>query len=181
MTKHIHLLPAPKVHTEHFPQYHRLFSAKLLKRLFAVTQKTVVWTLLTILILANILLTQPGVRAHVILVEHAIVKNIQQISLIRRPESVSLNTTTQPHTSVLGAEIENDSLKRRYDAIAKEYAYWQSVVSLHPDYRDGYYSLALDAYELGKLPEARAYLTTVRSMDPNYPGIDKLQLLLTKN
>jgi len=78
--------------------------------------------------------------------------------------------------SVLGTETTREN----NDDAARRYTYWQSVVTLHPDYRDAQYALALSAYELGKFSETKLLLERVQAIDPNYPGTEKLQLLLLR-
>lgn len=83
--------------------------------------------------------------------------------------------------SVLGAiddQSEQTTSQKRYEILQKQYAYWQTVVSNHPDYRDGYYALAVLAYKLGQTADAVNFLRQVQSIDPNFVDSDRLQSVL---
>jgi len=45
---------------------------------------------------------------------------------------------------------------------------WEQVVVLHPNYRDGYFQLAILSYRLNRINETKMYLNKVFSLDPNY-------------
>lgn len=62
--------------------------------------------------------------------------------------------------------------------LEKKYAFWQSVASARPDYRDAFITLASLAYQLAKPDEARAWLARARALDPNSPIIQELSQLL---
>lgn len=88
----------------------------------------------------------------------------------------------QEARSVLGATTDLvQTLERREVEAAdfeKQYAFWQSVASAHPDYRDAFISLASLAYQLGNRDEARAWLSRAQALDPTFPIIEKLGRLL---
>ncbi len=108
------------------------------------------------------------------------VEVIQPTSLAQAFSSVTrlLHIPPLDNTAVLGltdaTQIETVSL----DEIKNQYAYWQTVVQDHPDYRDGFYMAALLSYQLGDTTEAKKYLDKVKTIDPNYPEITKLEELL---
>lgn len=79
----------------------------------------------------------------------------------------SMTNGTQPESST-AQQLEH------------EYARWQTIIKQHPDYRDGFYTLSLLAYQLQQIQEAKNYLSVVKKLDPNYPGISQLEALLYK-
>lgn len=81
------------------------------------------------------------------------------------------------NTAILGA---SDSLAAEHAAVQNRYDYWQNVIRNHPDYRDGYYMVAVLAFQRGNIRESRMHLNKVKVLDPNYPGIAPLEPLLTE-
>lgn len=79
--------------------------------------------------------------------------------------------------AILGA---SDSLAAEHAAVQNRYDYWQNVIRNHPDYRDGYYMVAVLAFQRGNISESRMHLNKVKVLDPNYPGIAPLEPLLTE-
>lgn len=79
--------------------------------------------------------------------------------------------------AILGA---SDSLAAEHAAVQNRYNYWQNVIRNHPDYRDGYYMVAVLAFQRGNIRESRMHLNKVKVLDPNYPGIALLEPLLTE-
>lgn len=132
----------------------------ILKRIFTTTQKMIFWIALIGLIGINAHLTQPWIN------------NLLTEAFI--PDG---------SRAILGAQSDKTSASQNsghYQQVTTQYAYWQSIVALHPDYRDGYYMLALLAYKLGKYTETKTYLMKVQTIDPNYPGPETLRALLPK-
>lgn len=88
----------------------------------------------------------------------------------------------QEARSVLGATTDLlQTLARQEDEAAgleKKYAFWQTVASSRPDYRDAFITLAALAYQLGKTEEARSWLTRAFTLDPNSPVIQKFSTLI---
>lgn len=82
-------------------------------------------------------------------------------------------------SNVLGAEVASGQ-NLDLTAVQKQFDSWKDVVANHPDYRDGYYMLSLLAYQLRKFEESRAYLATVKHLDPNFGGISEMEALLSK-
>src|SRR5258706_9890046 len=65
-------------------------------------------------------------------------------------------------TSVLGVSTTPLNLltswRQEPQKKAQEKQFWQNIVSVHPDYRDGYVQLASLAYDEGNLPVATDYI-----------------------
>lgn len=99
---------------------------------------------------------------------------------------VFIYTTTQKQaqsTSVLGSaddQSKQATEQRNYEILQKQYAYWQTVISSHPDYRDGYYALAVLAYKLGRDADVGMYIGQVQKIDPNFVENERLQSVLKK-
>jgi len=52
-----------------------------------------------------------------------------------------------------------------------EKMYWEKITTIHKNYRDGYYKLALLEYTLGNSDRAMRYVTQALQVDPNFlPG-----------
>ena len=158
MNKHVKLLPAPRRHVFYLPRFHRFFPALFFTRTFSLSLKLLFWAVLIGGISINML-------SGTITFDNAHLRTLKSLT----------------STHILGAETESSS-QARVDYVTKtnQYAYWQSVVEQHPNYRDGYYALATLAYELRKYNEARFYLTKTKALDPNYSGIQTLNALLPK-
>lgn len=78
------------------------------------------------------------------------------------------------NSSVLGySHTEQDVA-----ALQQQYELWQSVISTHADFRDGYVHLALLSYQLGNMTALRQHIESIRALDPNYPELQKLTMLL---
>jgi tetratricopeptide (TPR) repeat protein len=60
------------------------------------------------------------------------------------------------------------NMKKEKDRVAYELSYWQEIVKLHPDYRDGYFKLALIQYRLGKTKQSRENVEKAMEIDPNF-------------
>jgi len=85
-------------------------------------------------------------------------------------------------TNVLGTSagaIPQELVQTEND-VERRYAEWHRTIQLHPDYRDGYYMLALLAYQLNRIEESKSYLTIIKNLDPNFSGISALEALLLK-
>ena len=52
--------------------------------------------------------------------------------------------------------------------VLNEVAFWQNEVKIHPDYRDGYFSLALLEFQLRNLSETRSNIDKALNLDPNF-------------
>ncbi len=76
-----------------------------------------------------------------------------------------------------------DELKRLQQAredLIKQEQYWQQVVTKYPDYRDGHFTLALLAYQLGEKSVARKELAAVLAIDPDFTQAQGLSSRLGK-
>ena len=55
---------------------------------------------------------------------------------------------------------------------------WEDFVKEKPDYRDGYLKLAFFYHQLGEKQKASENLKKAKALDPNYPGIEKMEELI---
>lgn len=62
--------------------------------------------------------------------------------------------------------------------VTQEMVFWQGVVADRPEYRDGYFMLAVLAYRLGKKQEARVNVEKVLEIDPNFKEGRELEKIL---
>jgi|GEM_PF-695724 len=156
-------LPAPSAHKK-FPQYTRFFSAPILCQIRAIVLPIGLWIFLAATIYANIALFSPQS-----------IKSLQQAAYHLKPVDAVRN--------VLGVSVEPEKQKEANTKklLEKEYQHWRDVINEHPDYRDGYVALVTLSYQLGLRAESQKYLATVRTLDPNYPGITTLEALLAQN
>lgn len=146
------------------PHYPRFISAVIKNRYVSALGHTLLWATLGTFVYSNVGVTHP-------------------ISLTQAFSSVTrlLHIPPPQNTAVLGltdtVKVETNAL----GAIRNQYAYWQTVIQDHPDYRDGFYMAALLSYQLGNTTDARTYLDKVKNIDPNYPEVTKLEELLENN
>lgn len=69
--------------------------------------------------------------------------------------------------------------KERARLVIKE-QYWQHVVATHPEYRDGYFQLAVTAYQLGEKSIALANLQKTLTIDPNFSPAKELERMINE-
>ena len=55
---------------------------------------------------------------------------------------------------------------------------WENFVKQKPDYRDGYLKLAFFYHQLKDKQKASENLKKAKALDPNYPGIEKMEELI---
>jgi hypothetical protein len=85
----------------------------------------------------------------------------------------SVFTMRTARTAVLGESQERPDPS--LEALTEEHTYWQNVIETHPDYRDGYFNLAVIAYRMSKFSDARMYVEKVKELDPNYTPVFLLE------
>ena len=59
--------------------------------------------------------------------------------------------------------------------VQKQVHQWQQVVTKYPDYRDGYFQLAVLEYQLGDTTRARVYDEKALELDPNFQSGKELE------
>lgn len=62
--------------------------------------------------------------------------------------------------------------------LMRQEAYWQGVVDKYQDYRDGYYNIALLAYQLGEQGRAEEYIQKALDLDPNFKQGKELEAII---
>lgn len=147
-----------------FPQYPRFFSATLFRKAFRPLTAALLWLLIGSLIMLNIAFTNTevfrGIAKRLGMEQYA-------SSLLSHVFNVLGASSSQP------TEEEQKPSNLRAD-----YARWEKIAAEYPDYRDAHYILATLAFQLGDNAAAKTHLEEVRSLDPNYPGIAKLEALM---
>lgn len=71
-----------------------------------------------------------------------------------------LGSNTRPMDTLLQWEQEAEESERQY-------TFWQTVALAKPDYRDAFVTLAVLAFQLGKLDESDRWITKALVLDPN--------------
>jgi len=79
---------------------------------------------------------------------------------------------------VLGTTNEASRAIPTIEELKQQYAHWEKIVNELPDYRDGHFTLATLAYQLGDINASLEHLMKVKQMDPNFPGLIQLEKLL---
>lgn len=76
----------------------------------------------------------------------------------------------------------NYSTKKQLEAekikVSRELNYWQSEVREKPNFRDGYFSLALIYYQLKDFKSSSEYLEKAMVLDPNFEKGNELRKLI---
>jgi tetratricopeptide (TPR) repeat protein len=75
--------------------------------------------------------------------------------------------------------VEQKKLSGERTRVMSEVAFWQNEIKKYPDYRDGYFSLALLHYRLRDVEEARKNLNKALELDPNFEKGRELEKVLS--
>jgi hypothetical protein len=70
---------------------------------------------------------------------------------------------------------ELQMIRSEREQVRGEIAYWEGIVKMHEDYRDGYFKLALLEYRLGNKEKAREYIDRTLLIDPNYKAAHEFE------
>ncbi len=73
---------------------------------------------------------------------------------------------------------ENQALNMEKTKVLEELTFWQKEVEKRPDYRDGYFKLALLNYQLKNLGKSKDYLGKALSLDPNFEKGREMEIIL---
>lgn len=125
-----------------FPQCPRFLSAKPFQTTLQVIGKLILWTGIVVLGITNITLGTT--------------------------QSLSPRTLGVLGISTDQAQDESTARNKRA-ALENQFIYWQTIVSEHTQYRDGYLMLAALAYQLDKPNQMRFYIDRAKQIDPNNP------------
>lgn len=68
--------------------------------------------------------------------------------------------------------------KKEKERVKYEVVFWEKVVQLHPDYRDGYFMLAVLEYQLGEASQSKSFLSKAMEIDPNFTKGKELEQML---
>jgi len=171
-----------------FPKFPRFFPANSFSRILLITKKTIFWSLFLVLMGVNTALIRPDFfpklmqKAMALPVLTRYTPTEHTLELLAHLYKTTFTLALQ-NSAVLGITSQKDSQSNReqkYNTSVQQYSAWQTIVSRHPDYRDGYFQLAVLAYQLNKFSESKKYLQKVRSLDPNYSGLTSLEVLYPK-
>ena len=182
-----------------FPHFPRFFSA----RLFFGLESILLWFGLAALVGVNVMEVQKGRPVYwnklMMVLEHPFSLDwyvdlagdlwqqghkLEARQLMRSAQELTQanQTTSKQTTNVLGATTSPEQLLAQWEdevyKTEKRYVFWQGVATQRPDYRDAYVTVASLAYQLGKLDEARSWLTKAQAIDPNSTTMQKLSTLL---
>ena len=72
------------------------------------------------------------------------------------------------------------TIRNERSELRQEIGYWEQIIIKHPDYRDGYFKLALLEYQLGEKDKARQYVEKTLTIDPNYQPAIAFQKKITE-
>lgn len=87
-----------------------------------------------------------------------------------------------PNNQNLRQKLEEiRKIKNQPAELRKEIQKWEKIVQNKPDYRDGYFQLAVLHYQLYEDKKAKVYLEKVLSLDPNFEPGKRLKDLMGKN
>ncbi len=73
---------------------------------------------------------------------------------------------------------ENQALSMGKTRVLEELTFWQKEVEKRPDYRDGYFKLALLNYQLKNFGKSKDYLEKALSLDPNFEKGREMEIIL---
>lgn len=76
--------------------------------------------------------------------------------------------------SILRKLDEVEKIERQPEEIRKEIQKWEKIILEKPNYRDGYFKLAVLNYQIYQDIEAKKYLSKVLELDPNFEPAKKL-------
>ncbi len=86
---------------------------------------------------------------------------------------------------LMGMLLVEKTIAQKYDqlqadkttraSIEQQIVEWKGILQKYPDYRDGYYHLAVLEYELGNKPAAQIYNQQALDIDPNYTPSRQLE------
>lgn len=161
-----------------FPHFSQLKNA----RLFFSFEIGLLWASLAALIAVNILSIQKGRPAY----WNKLMMLFESPRSVPRSVDLASLLWKQGHKkearNVLGVSTDSLQTLAQWEGEAanleKKYLLWQSIAAAKPDYRDAFVSLSALAYRLGKLDEARSWLTRAQTLDPNSPTIQEFSAFL---
>lgn len=154
------MIKLPDIHLN-FPRYPRFLSAKPFQTSRRVIGKLILWIGISVLGITNITL------------------GTKQLPLPRTLYAPANNLMVTVYNwknsarGVLGIstdQAQDESTARNKRAtLENQFTYWQTIVSEHTQYRDGYLMLAALAYQLDKPNQMRFYIDRAKQIDPNNP------------
>lgn len=65
--------------------------------------------------------------------------------------------------------------------VINQITFWNNQIELRPDYRDGYFTLAVLSYQIGEYEKAKLNLNKALSLDPNFEKGREFEKLLISN
>lgn len=128
--------------------------------------------------LSAVLLTPTSAPAHM-----ALAMLLRQMGYLPAAQQELLVAADQ-NPNILGATTSPLQLLNEWEGEPKRLTetlnYWQQVASKKPDYRDAFLQLALAAYQLGNMPEARAAASQALTLDPTSPLVARILGMVTR-
>lgn len=66
------------------------------------------------------------------------------------------------------------------EKVVYQLSFWEQVVRVHPDYRDGYFMLAVLHQRMGHSERSKLYLKKAMELDPSFSEGKELEKILSK-
>lgn len=146
-----------------FPQIPRFFSAPIVRKVLMITGKFFLWSTLLFVVGINAGLVRPQGKFMF----------LNSVKLDRL-----ISTVTSKSQDILGVQHQTSPTPQVPDGLESQYQYWLTIVSDHPDYRDGFVRLATLAYQRGDRDKSREFIERIRALDPNFEDLRELEALL---
>lgn len=151
-----------------FPHNARFFSAEIFHNIVKVSEKTFLWVGIVTLTFVNMSIVRPSITSSL----------ASRFHLSQNYSKLTILFGKFANASVLGATDSQRQLREERSSKERERAYWQQVISIHPDYRDAYIRLITLSYELGHPQETSLYVEKLRELSPNEAFLQKISGLL---
>lgn len=174
-------------HKIYFPQISRLFTAQILKLVFFTFAFAFVSGFLLVNILFSISTHQISKNyvvanfsdpyGHFLLAQEFLKNN----DLIKARQELLVGLMVSPENSDLLEQLKLvETLIHKPRDIASEISKWRKIVLDKPDYRDGYFRLAVSYYQIFDEEMAKRNILKTLELDPNFEPAKLLLTLLSK-
>jgi len=174
-------------HKKFFPQISRLFTARTLGLVFF----TIAFTFFSGFLLINILFSSSPYHNSINLVKanfgdpqsHFLLAQefLKNNDLVKARQEVLVGLMVSPGNSDLLEQLKLvETFIHKPRDIASEISKWRAIVLDKPDYRDGYFRLAVSYYQIFDEEMAKRNVLKALELDPNFEPAKLLFILLSK-
>lgn len=174
-------------HKIYFPQISRLFTARIFKLVFFTLTFAFISGFLFINILFSVSTQQTSKsyvmsnfndpHSHFLLAQEFLKNN----DLIKARQELLVGLMVSPGNSGLLEQLKLvETLIHKPRDIASEIIKWRKIVLDRPDYRDGYFRLAVSYYQVFDEEMAKRNILKTLELDPNFEPAKLLLALLSK-